>query len=229
MPSIDTGLITQTAKSRLLAMTLPAGTDRNRLLEFIGPMCSAIGNGLRTWQSQTRLTGVTVMALTATGGRLVGPPLEPFILAQVPRGWEPYGRPIAAGLHNQIRSFCDEVRVPGMPWYPAFAAFPGPMAPPMPNVPSPLMALSGSAVRHMKEDAIASAIIGKVGNPKPPCCNEVAKAIAAGVDKAFQLWVASTIVTMVMGRGPVPTFAPPVCPVGPVVGGSAEGQPGHLA
>jgi hypothetical protein len=33
----------------------------------------------------------------------------------------------------------------------------------------------------------------------------------------------------VLGQGPVPSFAPPTIPVGPVVGGSVIPTPGHLA
>jgi hypothetical protein len=36
------------------------------------------------------------------------------------------------------------------------------------------------------------------------------------------------MVTNVLGTGPVPTFAPPYVPVGPVVGGIANMPPGGL-
>jgi hypothetical protein len=35
------------------------------------------------------------------------------------------------------------------------------------------------------------------------------------------------MVTLLMGKGPVPSFAPPFVPVGPVVAGDNISQPGH--
>ena len=42
----------------------------------------------------------------------------------------------------------------------------------------------------------------------------------------FKIWQVSTMVTQVTGTGPVPTFAPPYVPGGPVVGGTAIMSPG---
>ena len=52
--------------------------------------------------------------------------------------------------------------------------------------------------------------------------------IADAFEKVFQIWQTSTQVTNVMGFGPVPTFAPPVVPMGPVVGGLGAMLPGGL-
>jgi hypothetical protein len=43
-----------------------------------------------------------------------------------------------------------------------------------------------------------------------------------------QVWLVSTMVTNVMGQGPIPTFAPPYVPVGPVVGGIGVQLPGGM-
>ncbi len=52
------------------------------------------------------------------------------------------------------------------------------------------------------------------------------EALAEAFEQAFQFWTATTMVTNVMGTGPVPTFAPPYVPVGPVVGGVGTMTPG---
>lgn len=228
MAQINAVLMADIAKQRFQSLTLPAGVDRNRLVTYVNGICSAIGRAWNLWQSQASLTQVSINGPLASGGKLVGPGLEAFILSSAPPGWESYSRPIAAGIHNQWTSFQREVRVPNLPWYPAFAAFPGPYAPPMPNVPCPLAALSAQATRFMKESDIATAIINKFGNPKPSCANEVAKVVAAGVEKALFPWLSSTMVTRVMGKGPIPTFAPPYVPVGPVAGGTGDNLPGGL-
>ena len=229
MAQFNIALMTDTAKQRFQSLTLPAGVDRNSHVTYINGICSAIGRAWNMWQSQATLTQVSVNGPMATGGKLSGPGLEPFILSMAPPGWENYSRPIAAGIHNQWRGFQQEVRVPGLPWYPAFAAFPGPFAPPMPNVPCPLSALSAQALRFMKEAEIARAISDKFGNPKPNCASEVAKVVAAGVEKALYPWLSGTMVTRVMGKGPIPSFAPPYVPVGPVVGGSGDNVAGGLS
>ena len=51
---------------------------------------------------------------------------------------------VAKGVSKCYKDWQDQVTVPGLPWYPAFAAFPGPMAPPMPNIPVPLIACPSS-------------------------------------------------------------------------------------
>ena len=49
---------------------------------------------------------------------------------------------------------------------------------------------------------------------------------AEGFCMVFDIWKASTMISNVMGTGPVPTFAPPFVPVGPVVGGFLVPAPG---
>jgi hypothetical protein len=53
-------------------------------------------------------------------------------------------------------------------------------------------------------------------------------AIATTLSIAFLMWLPQQQVMMVMGKGPIPTFAPPFVPVGPVVGGDILPLPGHL-
>ena len=50
--------------------------------------------------------------------------------------------------------------------------------------------------------------------------------VADAFEKCFQIWQASTMVTNVLGTGPVPSFAPPYVPVGPVVMGTGTMTPG---
>jgi hypothetical protein len=42
------------------------------------------------------------------------------------------------------------------------------------------------------------------------------------------MWLPQQQVMLVMGKGPIPTFAPPFVPVGPVMGGDNIAVPGHL-
>jgi hypothetical protein len=46
---------------------------------------------------------------------------------------------------------------------------------------------------------------------------------------AFMVWLPMQMVMNVLGNGPVPGYAPPFVPVGPVVGGDNLAIPGSLA
>lgn len=230
MPAISTTLLTQSAQQRFQGTSLPSGTDRQHYANYVTSMCSAIAQSLETWRMQARLTGVRIVGPTASGGKLLSDArIEALVLQRAPAGWDAYNRAIAAGVHNQFQSYANQVSVPGLPWYPSFAAFPGPFAPPTPNVPCPLMAISAVALRHLREAAITDMIWNKMPTPKPPCGKEVALAIAHGVEKAVFAWMGAQRVMLVLGKGSVPSFAPPYVPVGPVVGGDIVSTPGHLA
>jgi hypothetical protein len=230
MPMISQQMITDMARQRFQLSSLPQGTDRTKFANYIVSMSGAIAQSLDAWRRSAYLEGVRITAVNAIGGKLrSGVSIDQLIRAQAPAGWDAYSRAIAAGVHNQFQSFANDVSVPGLPWYPAFAAFPGPFAPPMPNVPTPLMTIAAVAVRHLKEGAITDMIYNKMPTPKPPCCKDVAIALAHGIEKAAFVWLSSQQVTLVMGKGPVPTFAPPYVPVGPVVMGDIIPTPGHIA
>ena len=124
---------------------------------------------LQMWKLQATLTGVVINSVTASGGILNGPPLEPLIVNSPQLAARMVSKPerklisaIASAIGTSWSAFCASVRVPGLPWYPAFAAFPGPVAPPMPNVPSPMFTLthvrgliSPGAIRPMIRAALA--------------------------------------------------------------------------
>jgi len=69
-------------------------------------------------------------------------------------------------------------------------------------------------------------MVGQLGDPKAQYHQELFEAISDAFEKTYNLWKVSTMVTNVMGTGPVPTFAPPYVPVGPVVAGVGTMIPG---
>jgi hypothetical protein len=230
MPAISQQTITDVARQRFQSMGLPQGADRNRFVTYLTSMAGAVAQALDVWRKGAYLDGVRIHAAIATGGKLrCAVSIESQILQRAPAGWDSYNRAIAAGVHNRFTAFANEVSVPRLPWYPGFVAWPGPMAPPVPNTPSPLMTIAAVASRHLKEGALCDEMFNKMPSPKPLCGKEVALALASGLEKAAIAWLSAQQVTQVMGRGPVPSFAPPYVPVGPVVGGDNLPTPGHLA
>ena len=195
---------------------------------FIDGICTAICSAWGNWQSMASMAGIIVNAVTATGGQVVGPPLMPLILAEAPKDGPSalkYSNAVASVIGTAWLTYTASIKIPGLPFYPAFAAFPSPVAPPTPNVPVPLAALTQVAVSVSKM-ALKGQMIGQLGDPMAPFHKELFDSIADAFDKCFQLWQGTTMVTNVLGTGPVPTFAPPYVPVGPVMGGVGTMPPG---
>jgi hypothetical protein len=51
--------------------------------------------------------------------------------------------------------------------------------------------------------------------------------LAKWVETSFREWKVTAQIAGVMGKGPIPTYAPPYVPVGPVVMGDNISAPGH--
>lgn len=199
--------------------------------DYIDGICSAICSAWSQWQAAATMTGILIAGPTASGGQVVGMPLQPIIFGQGPKTTPAelkFTNTIATVISNAWLTYTATIKVPGLPWYPAFAAFPSPVAPPTPNVPVPVVALTQVTVAVSKM-VLKGQMIGTHGDPLAPHHKELFDSIADAFEKCFQLWQTSTMVTNVLGTGPVPTFAPPVVPVGPVVGGMGTMTPGGFA
>lgn len=204
-------------------------------------MIDAVKFAHSMWKLQAKFQNLQIMAVTAIGspGCLDGPELESLIksapqCAAFTGNKGKYRDAVAAGVSKAFKNWQDQVMVPGLPWYPAFAAFPGPMAPPMPNVPMPLIACPSAKMTDIvmpdtMTKEMDDALDGELKKQDPEKhYHALHEAIATVLALAFLLWLPSQQVMLVLGKGPIPTFAPPVVPVGPVVGGDIISTPGHL-
>jgi hypothetical protein len=192
------------------------------------------------WKLQAKFQNLQVMAVSAIGspGCLTGPALDGLI-KQAPQcaAWSgnmaKHRDAVATGVGKCFKNWQDNVTIPGLPLYPAFAAFPGPMAPPMPNVPVPLIAcLSGQLPMIILPDQMrtemGNALDGGMKQKDPTKqYDALYGAIALVLAIGFAMWLASQQLMLTLGKGPIPTFAPFV-PVGPVVGGDNIAIPGHV-
>src|SRR5258706_428603 len=204
-------------------------------------MLDAVKFGHTMWKLQAKFQNLQIMAVSAIGspGCLDGPELESLIKnAPMCASWSgnkgKYRDAVAAGVSKAFKNWQGQVTVPGLPWYPAVAAFPGPMAPPMPNIPVPLIAcISGKMTDIVTPDTMKSEMIsaldgGLKDKDKDKQHEALFEAIATVLSLAFLMWLPQQMVMLVLGKGPIPTFAPPFVPVGPVVGGDNIAVPGHL-
>jgi hypothetical protein len=187
------------------------------------------------WKLQAYFQGLTLMAVSAIGkaGCLTGPSFETLIktapsLAAWTASRAGVRDGLAAGLHKSWVEWQSKVTVPGLPWYPSFAAFPGPTAMPTANVPTSLDKCISTGVMAMGPDRLKSNLSEKLSG-KMDYHEEFSSAMSVMISMAFKQWLQSQMVTQVMGIGPVPSFAPPYVPVGPVVMGTNIAMPGHLA
>jgi hypothetical protein len=199
--------------------------------KYIDGVCSAICSAWSQWQSLTTMVGVVINAVTAAGGQLIGPPLTPLILASAPKAGPQemkYSNAIATTIGTAWQTFTATVKIPGLPWYPSYAAVPMPMAPPVPNTPVPFAALTQVPV-SISMSVMKMQMISALGDPKAPYHKELFESICDAFEKSYNIWKGTTMVTNVLPTAaPVPTFAPPYVPVGPVVGGVATMLPGGL-
>lgn len=206
--------------------------DQAAVIDAIKP---AVKNAVDMWKLSAHFSDLNIMAVSAIGtpGCLDGPELESSIrihpkvqsLSGLARDM---ANGIAEGFSDNFFLWQNGVTVPGLPWYPAFAAFPGPNAPPMPNVPMPLISCVSTRASRL---VVASEIADAIRQALPAnLSSETAfiNRVAAGLALGASTWLGAAQVMNVLGYGPVPSFAPPYVPVGPVVGGTNIAAPGHL-
>ena len=224
MAKPNANLMTQTAKQKL---GQGAGSAANKYVE---KACKSICGAIGTWQPLAMFSGLKINSVTALGrpGCLKGPSLQPFIVSTLPLGndWErKMSKAVSEGVSQAWDDYVRSVTVPGLPWYPSFAAVPAPQAAPMPNVPTPFAALPRQSPSTLSRN-VRNNVKGKAGSISNAAA--IAEAIAAGLAAVIPLWAAGVVIRNVLGKGPVPSFAPPYVPVGPVVAGDNIATPGHL-
>ena len=215
---------------RAIAQTLAKDKGQPLAQDYVPKATEAIADAVAAWQVQAKFTNIRINSVTAVGppGCLSGPSIGPFVLAKCPNTteWErKMSSAVASAAGTAWDAYQGSVAVPGLPWYPTFAAVPAPIAPPTPNIPMPLASLkqmSGSSIALMIQEGI------KAKGAKVAHAEVIAEVIGAVLKAAIPMWLTSVMVQNVLGKGPVPTFAPPYVPVGPVVNGDVLPLPGVL-
>ncbi len=199
--------------------------------DFIEKICGALCDAIDKWMKLTSIAGMVITGPVGVvaPGNVVGPPLMPFILASAPVNTPQlmkYSKAIAQVVSTAWQQW--QMGLAGQLMYPAFAAFPGPMAPPMPCVPMPLIAFSSPGEAMLSPATLKAQMIANLGDAEALHHKELFDAVAQAFNTTFTLFKATTMVQNVLGTGPIPTFAPPFVPVGPVVGGTSVPTPGVL-
>jgi uncharacterized membrane protein YeaQ/YmgE (transglycosylase-associated protein family) len=197
--------------------------------DYIDGICGAICSAIQQWMTATAMTGVIINAVVGVvhPGCVVGPPLTPLILASGPKKTPQelkYTTAIASVFGTAWLQW--STALTGQLMYPAFAAVPSPVAPPMPNIPVPLITFASPGEVALQAATMKAQMIGQLGDPQAAHAADLFDALTQGFTPVFNIFKASTMVTNVLGTGPVPTFAPPFVPVGPVIMGVGNSPPG---
>lgn len=198
--------------------------------DYVTRVGSAIRFAVETWQGAATINGVRINGAIATAppGCVTGPGISGLVFVMSPQRTEEervFTAAISTALGAAWSSYTSSIRVAGLTWYPSFASFPGPMAPPTPNVPCSLSLLRQSAaslIPPVLAPAIAVRAMAVPGNW------EIADAVASWFLSYFLSWSYRVQVKMVLGSGPVPSYSPPAVMAGPVVEGRGNMARGGL-
>jgi len=204
--------------------------------DFCHSMLKGFKQSVDMWRVQAKFQNLMINGPVAVGppGCLSGPDLasniKNFSLPAASGEEKKWRDAVASGLAQCWSTWQQGVSIPGLPFYPAFTAFPSPYAPPMPNVPFPLIACPSAGQAQMTPAMLKNAMVSAYGGPdNDGQFAAMAFSIGTAVSTSFMAWLPMQQIMNVLGKGSIPTFAPPVAPVGPVVMGDNIAVPGHLA
>ena len=191
--------------------TADAAIDKAALASRVAGIAQS---ALTSWAATATIIGVTINGPVGSGGTLIGAPLTAFMQSAgaAPPAEAAVQAKALQGFAEAFQQWCGLFKLPGLPLWPSFAAIPMPVAPPTLGIPMPLVAV-----------ASAPLMLTLVGSN--PSEQEALDAAGAAMRGGFEVWKVGRMVTGLMGSGPVPSFAPPFIPVGPVVGGTGFAPP----
>lgn len=200
--------------------------------------CEAFRAGVNDWIGKAQIQGGRVSGPNAelTPGSLTSASVfEPLMIEAMLKAKVPseIARVIARELWGAWKEWADGFRMPLPGIYPQLAAFPGPMAPPLPGRGAfPLSQGSSAGEPRLQAAALSMKLTAALRRHVKPGtgAQQAIEQVVKWVDTSFQEWkrMAQVNGLALLGRGPVPTFAPPYVPVGPVIGGDNLAAPGHL-
>lgn len=188
-------------------------------------MKKATVTGMNAWKSTMTIKNVEVQAVAARikTGSISGAPLEALMMAGYgPTATTPLNvrMAVARVIGSTVQDWFREYESAGA-FYPAFAAWPGPQAPPTPNVPWALRLGSSKKAGNCQASKISAKIKENLGQVDSALSGKIDD-YAGWFEARFLTFTTTAVIQNLLGSGPVPTFAPPAVPVVPVVNGRAE-------
>ena len=191
--------------------------------------CEAFRGGVNEWIGKAQIQGGRVNGPNAelTPGSLTSAVnFEPLMVQAMLQARVPpdVARVLAHELWGAWKQWADGFRMllPGI--YPQLAAFPGPMAPPIPGRGTfPLSQGTSAGEQELQPAMLSMKLTAALRLPVRPgsAAKEAIEQVAKWVGTSFQEWklMAQVNGSAASGRGYVPSYTPPYVPVGPVLMG----------
>jgi hypothetical protein len=214
---------------RVVQAQLPPGGEGIRWPEVLDVARAAISAGVDLWSANAQVLGgqLNGSAMFLPPGSLFGePPFDTSVEgALLPL---PIPREVAsaiAGVAWEVWSAWAKSYYVSLPRaFPDLAAVPGPEAEQTPLKPTRLGKGKAPGSLGISADVVEEALRGLLGDrvATKEDANEI-KQFARWYWRSFRRWFGSARLVNLRGGGPVPSFAPPYVPVGPVVLGNVVG------
>jgi len=191
--------------------------------EYIEGVTRAVCKGIDFWMKMAIVAGVSINGPIGLilPGCIAGPLISPVIFAKAPKKSAQetkYSSAIANAIGKSWQSW--HIGLTGVLSYPLFALSPSPIAPPTPNVPLPLIALTSVGEIELSPKILKQSMETNFADPKSLHSSDIFDAVSKSVNTVFQTFKMTTVIQGVMGTGPVPSF-----PAGPVIGGTVIPKP----
>ncbi|MDY0060189.1 MAG: hypothetical protein RBU45_10295 [Myxococcota bacterium] len=193
--------------------------------KYIDGITKAICAAQGQWQDAAMFTVgiINGPSCNITPASLQGPPLGPLILANNPPMATPqeikYTNAIANAIGTAWQAW--QLGVMGTLMYPpTFAFMTSPVHPPTPNIPLPIAAMSSSGESMLSGSSLKGLMVSNLGDPQALHHADLFDSLGNAFNTVFTSWKPATMITGLNGTGPIPSFAPPYVPGGPVAGGA---------
>lgn len=190
-------------------------------------MMAATEYGHEIFKAQSVFTNVEINGPFATGmqGCLAAPNIEGFMLSKLYNQVEnesdlEMARAVSKVVSKHLKYWKEQFMLPQVHWYPAYAFVPSPIAPPMPNIPTPLNQYPTIGEYFLtNEDIILLEVMRELPSEMDNDANRaIVSSFSSTVTEYFDYWLNTSYLTNVIGTGFVPGFRPPFSMGGPVKG-----------
>ncbi|MCO4770989.1 MAG: hypothetical protein KDA24_13225 [Deltaproteobacteria bacterium] len=197
-------------------------------------MSDVIVGAWNAWLVDAEYTDSAINSVTLEGGELSSP-VDVKVLVEdglIVDGIDPAtAEAFATAADGAWAQWAADWTLPPSDAFPGFAAVAAPEAPETEAqavLLQPESSASYDKISTGLQGQLASAVAGKGPIKGNFNISSVVHSVAWRVGQRIAGWSASAMVEGIRGGGPVPTFAPPYVPVGPVVAGDNISTPGHL-
>jgi hypothetical protein len=194
----------------------------------------AVASGVDAWTADSAILGgeINGSALYLAPGTLDGPSFAPAIQQAVADAGAPpeVAAALALALWQPWFTWTRDYTLSVPKAVKGFAAVAAAEVGPTPLAIRPLKKGSAPGKIALTSDVLHEIVLQLVPGANEPTAAAPLGALVTWYAGAFLKWYRGAKLTnLVMGKGPIPTFAPPYVPVGPVVGGAIDGHAVILA